>query len=199
MTNHFRLTALALALFFGLLCLPLYGAPNPFTPPNFPLPAFPDKTYNVKDFGAIGDGITNDTPAINAAIEKCNAEGGGSVKFPDGKYAAGSIHLKSNVRLLLDPDAVIFGLAGAFEDAEPNPFSKYQDGGHSHFHDALMWGENLENVAIVGGQINGGGAIGHGDPKPGNGDKLISGPCRQKSRFRKHHAREGRTLLLSAQ
>jgi polygalacturonase len=172
MTHLIKSTVL---LFFaGFLALPLWAAPNPFTPPNFPLPAFPDKTYNVKDFGALGDGAANDTPAINQALEKCSAAGGGTVKFPAGKYAAGSIHLKSNVRLLLDPDAVIFGLAGAFEPAEPNPFSKYQDGGHSHFHDALMWGENLENVAIVGGQINGGGAIGHGDPKPGNGDKLIS-------------------------
>jgi len=147
---------------------------NPFTPPNFPLPKFPDKIFNVKDFGAKGDGIVNDTPAINAAIEKCNASGGGTVTFPAGKYAAGSIHLKSNVRMLLDKEAVIFGQAGAFEAAEPNAFSKFQDGGHSHFHDSLMWGENLENFSIVGGKINGGGAIGHGDPKPGNGDKLIT-------------------------
>jgi glycosyl hydrolase family 28 len=147
---------------------------NPFAPPNFPGQKFPDKTFDVKDFGATGDGIVNDTPAINQAIAKCNADGGGTVLFPAGSYAAGSIHLKSNVRLLLDANAVIFGLAGAFEAAEPNPFGKFQDGGHSHFHDALMWGENLENVAIVGGKINGGGAIGHGDPKPGNGDKVIS-------------------------
>jgi len=150
-------------------------AANPFTPPNFPTPKFPDKTYSVKDFGAVGNGLADDTPAINDAIAKCNAAGGGTVKFPAGKYAAGSIHLKSNVRLLLDNDAVIFGLAGAFEAPEPNEFSKYQDGGHSHFHDSLLYGENVENVAIIGGKING-GSIGHGDPKPGsgNGDKLIT-------------------------
>ena len=172
---------LFLLLIAGWMPLPIQAADalNPFTPPNFPTPKFPDKTYNVKDFGAKGDGVANDTTAINRAIEKCNADSGssgqpqGSVTFPAGRYAAGSIHLKSNVRLLLDKDAVIFGQAGAFDAAEPNPFSKYQDGGHSHFHDALLWGENLENVAIVGGKING-GSIGHGDPKPGNGDKLIS-------------------------
>jgi hypothetical protein len=147
---------------------------SPFTPPNFPTPTFPDHTYNVKDFGATGGGIVSDTPAINAAIETCNSAGGGTVIFPAGSYAAGSIHLKSNVRLLLDKAAVISGLAGAFEPAEPNPFSKFQDGGHSHFHDSLFYGENVENVAIIGGRINGGGAIGHGDPKPGNGDKLIA-------------------------
>jgi hypothetical protein len=166
-----------LAFLLTLAALPLCAADNadPCTPPNFPLPKFPDKTYNVKDFGATGGGTANDTPAIDKAIAKCNAEGGGTVSFPAGKYAAGSIHLKSNVRLLLDSDAVIFGLAGAFEAAEPNAFSKFQDGGHSHFHDSLLYGENVENVAIIGGKINGGGPIGTGDPKvAGNGDKLIT-------------------------
>lgn len=151
---------------------------NPFAPPNFPLPKFKDATFDVKSFGAVGDGVANDTAAIDKAIEKCSSTGGGTVTFPAGKYGAGSIHLKSNVRLQLDPNATIFGLAGAFEPPEPNlQFGKYQDGGHSHFHDSLFYGENIENVAIIGGKINGGnGAIGHGDPKPGsnNGDKLIT-------------------------
>ncbi len=171
-----KTTLPCLAFLVALAALPLSAADkaDPFTPPNFPLPTFPDKTYNVKDFGATGGGTVNDTPAIDKAIAKCNAEGGGTVTFPAGKYAAGSIHLKSNVRLLLDPSAVILGLAGAFEAAEPNAFSKFQDGGHSHFHDSLLYGENVENVAIIGGKINGGGPIGHGDPKAGNGDKLIT-------------------------
>jgi Glycosyl hydrolases family 28 len=157
-----------------VLSLALHAAENPFTPPDFSLPQFATNTFNVKDFGAVGNGETNETPAINRAIEKCNAAGGGTVLFPPGKYGAGSIHLKSNVRLLLDSNAVIFGMAGTFEDAEPNPqFDKFQDFGHSHFHDALMWGENLENVAFVGGRING-GSIGHTDAKSGNGDKLIA-------------------------
>src|ERR1051325_7399696 len=91
-----------------LISCEVQGA-DPFTPPNFPLPSFASKTFNVKDFGAIGDGAVNDTPAINKAIEKCNAEGGGTVTFPDGKYSAASIHLKSNVRLQLADNAVIFG------------------------------------------------------------------------------------------
>ena len=169
-----KITAFCLVLPLAIAVLPLCAAENPFTPPNFPTPTFPDRTFNVKDFGATGDGTHNDTPAIDRAIEKCNAAGGGTVTFPPGKYGAGSIHLLSNVRLLLDPQAVIFGLPGAFEPAEPNRFSHYQDGGHSHFHDSLLYGENIRNVAIVGGRINGGPAIGHGDPKPGNGDKLIT-------------------------
>ena len=169
-----KITPFCLVLPLAIAVLPLCAAENPFTPPNFPTPTFPDRTFNVKDFGATGDGTHNDTPAIDRAIEKCNAAGGGTVTFPPGKYGAGSIHLLSNVRLLLDPQAVLFGLPGAFEPAEPNRFSHYQDGGHSHFHDSLLYGENIRNVAIVGGRINGGPAIGHGDPKPGNGDKLIT-------------------------
>ena len=53
-------------------------------PPSIPQPAFRDKTYEVKDFGALGDGKANDTPAINRAIDKCNAEGGGTLHFVPG-------------------------------------------------------------------------------------------------------------------
>src|SRR6185312_16015542 len=107
-----------LVVLISLAALPLWAAENPFTPPNFPLPSFPAKAFNVKDFGATGDGTANDTPAI----EKCNAEGGGTVMFPAGKYSAASIHIKSNVRLLLNKDAVIFGGPKEnFEAAEPNP------------------------------------------------------------------------------
>src|SRR6185312_1016545 len=95
------LSCIALALF----TFAISAAENPFTPPNFPLPKFSDKTFNVKDFGAIGNGETNDTPAINAAIEKCSVSGGGTVYFPEGKYSSASIHIKSNVRLLLDTNA----------------------------------------------------------------------------------------------
>ncbi len=155
--------------------VPCAKASDPFTPPDFKIPTFRAQTYEVTDFGATGGGVTNDTPAINRAIEKCSGEGGGTVHFRDGKYLAASIHLKNNVRLLLDTNAVIFGAKDGYDAPETNAFSKYQDFGHSHFHDALMWGENLENFAIEGGRING-GAIGHGDPKPGGvgGDKLIA-------------------------
>jgi polygalacturonase len=146
---------------------------DPFTPPKIPQPVFPAAQFNVRDFGATGNGLTNDTAAINRAIAKCSEQGGGTVTFPPGKYAAASIHLRSDVRLSLDADAVLFGAPDGFEAAEPNPFSQYQDRGHSHFHNALMWGEQITNFAIVGGKING-GSIGHGDPQPGRGDKLIA-------------------------
>ena len=145
-----------------------------FAPPQIPLPTFAERSFNVKDFGATGDGQTNDTPALNKAIEKCSAQGGGTIQFPAGKYMVASVHLLSNVQLLLDDQAIIEGRKDGYDLPEPNAGNeKYQDLGHSHFHNAVMWGENLENFAVVGGQVNGGGVT-QGNPKPGGGDKVFA-------------------------
>jgi polygalacturonase len=125
------------------------------------------------DFGATGQGHEDDTQAIDKAIEKCNEDGGGSVVFPAGTYLAASIHIKSNVQLLLDKEAVIKGAATGFDPPEKSEYEKYQDFGHSHYHDALMWGEDIENFAIIGGTIDG-GSISRGGLKPGGGDKQIA-------------------------
>src|SRR2546423_7037094 len=63
--------------------------------------------YDVRAFGAKGDGKELDTPAINKAIDAANAAGGGTVRFPAGDYLSVSIHLKSNVSLYLDQGATI--------------------------------------------------------------------------------------------
>jgi polygalacturonase len=110
--------------------------------------------YNVKSFGAKGDGITLDTPAINKAIETANAAGGGTVFFPAGNYLSVSIRLKSNITLYLDQGSTIVAADPSqgykYDPPEPNPFDAYQDFGHSHWHNSLIWGENLVNVAILG-------------------------------------------------
>jgi len=164
-----------LVLCCGLSVVALGAGADSCTPPNFPLPEFRPAIFNVRDFGATGNGRDNDTAAINRTIEKCSATGGGDVTLPKGTYLAASIHLQSNVRLTLDKDAVIIGANSGYDPPEPNPFEKYQDFGHSHFHNALMWGEKIENVAIVGGRING-GAIIEGDDNEGRdiGDKVIA-------------------------
>jgi polygalacturonase len=138
-------------------------------------------TFNVRNFGATGNGTTLDTPAINNAIDSAAAGGGGTVTFPAGTYLAGSIHLKSNITLNLEPGCVILGApAGmhAFDSPEPNAFDMYQDFGHSHWHNSLIWGENLHDIAIVGeGTINGGG-LSRGDRDihvpDGDGNKTIA-------------------------
>ena len=63
--------------------------------------------FDVKSFGATGDGKTLDTDAINKAIEAAAAAGGGTVEFPAGDYLSFSIHLKSHVALHLGTGATI--------------------------------------------------------------------------------------------
>jgi polygalacturonase len=124
-------------------------------------------TFNVRSYGATGDGKTLDSPAINQAIEACAAAGGGTVLLPAGTYLSGSIRLKSNIHLLIDAGATLLGARqelNAYDPAEPyqQPVANvaFQDGGHTYFHNSLIWGENLTNVAITGhGMINGGGLV----------------------------------------
>ncbi|MGH9970757.1 MAG: rhamnogalacturonidase [Pyrinomonadaceae bacterium] len=110
--------------------------------------------YNVKTFGAKGDGHALDTPAINKAIEVAAAAGGGTVRFPAGNYLSVSIRLKSNISLYLDQGATIIAAEPSkgfkYDPPEPNPWDAYQDFGHSHWHNSLIWGENLQNVSILG-------------------------------------------------
>jgi polygalacturonase len=63
--------------------------------------------YNVKTFGARGDGQALDTPAINRAIDAAAKAGGGTVFFPAGSFLSVSIHLKSNITLYLDQGSTI--------------------------------------------------------------------------------------------
>lgn len=111
--------------------------------------------YNVKAFGAQGDGKALDSPAINRAIEAAAAAGGGTVRFPAGTYRSFSIRLKSNIALYLDHGATILAADpkdgdGKYDPPEPNPWDKYQDFGHSHWRNSLIWGEGLQNVSILG-------------------------------------------------
>jgi len=120
-------------------------------------PATVQSEYDVRAFGATGDGKTLDTPAIHQAIEAAAAAGGGTVRFPAGTYLCYSIHLKSNLVLYLGPGATIVaadspadGKGGGYDPPEPNAWDKYQDFGHSHWQNSLIWGEEIENVSILG-------------------------------------------------
>ena len=116
--------------------------------------------FDVNVFGAAGDGKSIDTEPINKAIEAAAAAGGGTVRFRAGTYLSYSIRLKSNVALLLETGTKIIAAdspqeggsaTGAYDAAETNqPWESYQDFGHNHWHNSLIWGEGLENVAILG-------------------------------------------------
>jgi len=122
-----------------------------------------ENVFNVRNFGATGNGTTLDSPAIDRAIISASAAGGGTVLVPAGTYLSGSIHLQSNIHLLIDAGATILGAPqslNAYDETEPYALGGYQDGGHCYFHNSLIWGENLTNVFITGhGMINGGGLV----------------------------------------
>ncbi|MGW3118691.1 glycosyl hydrolase family 28 protein [Streptomyces sp. NPDC001107] len=134
--------------------------------------------YDVRDYGAKADGSANDAPAINKAITAASsADGGGIVRFPAGAYKSqNTIHMKSHVTLQLDKGATIRGSgADTYDKAEPNPNDAYQDYGHSHFHDAMIYGDKLTDIGFVGqGVIDGMGNLITGNPKSGEADKIIS-------------------------
>jgi len=140
------------------------------------LPA-PAAEFDVRDYGAKGDGATNDTPAINKAVTATNSAGGGTVRFPAGTYKSkNTIRMKSEVTLQVDKGATIQGSsADSYDAPEDNPYDDYQDYGHSHFHNAMIYGDRLENIGFVGeGVIDGLGNLVTGNPKSGEADKIIS-------------------------
>ena len=110
--------------------------------------------YNVKDYGAKGDGKTIDSKSINQTIEAASASGGGTVYFPAGNYLSGSIHLRSNINLFIDQGAVIIAAPviaeNGYDQEEQGANNKYQDAGHSHWHNSLIWGEDLHDFTISG-------------------------------------------------
>ena len=137
-----------------------------------PLPA---AIFDVRTYGAKGDGQTQDRDAINKTIEAAAAAGGGTVEFPPGVYLTGSLHLRSNITLHLESGATIEASpdTSTYDAAEVNGADLYQDSGHSHWHNALIWGENLTNVAITGGGLISGKGLIRGERGPG-GDKAIA-------------------------
>ena len=147
--------------------------------------------FDVRSFGARVDGNSIDSSAINAAIDAAASAGGGTVIFPAGTYASYSIHLRSKVALFLEQGATILaaptpydGLtSGGYDAAEPQgDFEPYQDYGHNHWHNSLIWGENIHDFGIFGpGQIDGKGlSRGHNEKvlpnstAPGVGNKAVA-------------------------
>ncbi len=136
--------------------------------------------YNVLDFGAKGDGKTNNTKAINAAVEAAAKNGGGTVYFPAGDFLSFTIRMKSKITLFLDQGAVLIG------DQEVNGigydlpeadawYKKFQDFGHSYWKNSLIYGDSLRDIAITGnGMIWGKGLYTYDKPGiKGSGNKAI--------------------------
>jgi polygalacturonase len=124
--------------------------------------------WNVVEFGAKADGITKDTQAVQKAIETCSAQGGGTVYFPPGTYLTGSLHLRPRVALYLDHGAIIRASPDEndFDPYEKLGFKNAADRETSFFHYALIWGEDVEEVAVLGTGTIDGNRTRRGGPKP---------------------------------
>ncbi|MBW3634978.1 MAG: glycoside hydrolase family 28 protein [Armatimonadetes bacterium] len=103
--------------------------------------------FNALEFGATGDGITLDSAAINAALQECEAQGGGRVALPTGTYLCGPIQLRSNVNLHLEAGATV--LFSRDFDHFPLCIASYE-GQKTVQCRSPIWGENLRDVSITG-------------------------------------------------
>lgn len=117
-------------------------------------PVFPDKEFLVTKYGAAGDGNKDCTEAFKKAVNACSSGGGGRVIVPAGTYLTGAIHLKSNVNLHLEKDAVISFFTTP-EDYLPAVYTRFE-GTECMNYSPLIYAFEQENIAITGsGTLNG--------------------------------------------
>jgi hypothetical protein len=121
------------------------------------------KVFNIIDYGAVGDGLSLNTEAINKAIYECSEAGGGTVLIPAGRFLTGTVQLKSNITLFLDKDASIMATddKSQFKGADVKPEDEDEPIGigtnsMSYWTRAIVLLEKVENVTISGtGTIDG--------------------------------------------
>ena len=108
--------------------------------------------YDIKDFGAMGDGLTLDTSAIQAAIDACGANTGGTVVVPKGTYLTGTLVLRDNVTLYLAADATLLGSKDIVHYAPGEP------GDDFHFRHCVIYARDARDIRVIGqGTVDGQG------------------------------------------
>lgn len=143
--------------------------------------------FDVRAYGAIGDGKALDTQAVNRTIEAAANSGGGTVLFPAGSYLCFSLHLRSRVHLNLMQGSTVIAAdsplpdgqtgyhGGSYDQAEPKtPWDAFQDYGHNHWHNSLFWGEDLDDLSITGPGLIWGKGLSNGRGRKGDGAPFIA-------------------------
>ncbi len=105
------------------------------------------QTFDITKYGAVGNGKTLNTEAVQKAVDACNENGGGMVMIPTGTFLIGTVYLKSNVHLYLEIGAVLRGSANLNDYVPVNGV-----------HYGMLYAENAENITVDGkGNIDGNG------------------------------------------
>ncbi|MBI3850881.1 MAG: right-handed parallel beta-helix repeat-containing protein [Verrucomicrobia bacterium] len=123
--------------------------------------------FNVRQFGAIGDGKAKDTNAIQSAIDAAG-KNGGVVYLPPGKYLSGTVRLKSHVSVFIDAGATLISSPDKddFDPYEKLDFKSFSDDETTDFHYALLRGQDVEHVGVFGPGTIEGNRTKRGGPKP---------------------------------
>ncbi|MFM6925743.1 MAG: glycosyl hydrolase family 28 protein, partial [Ferruginibacter sp.] len=126
-----------------------------FELPKIYTPHFKRDTFNILSYGAIADGMTLNSVAINKAIDECAKQGGGTVLIPRGSFVTGPIIMKSNINLHLDKGALV--IFSPDFNQYPLVTSSFEGVDAARCQSPVV-AENLENIAITGpGIMNGNG------------------------------------------
>ncbi|MDZ7724699.1 MAG: glycoside hydrolase family 28 protein [candidate division KSB1 bacterium] len=162
MKDYRHLFQLLISIISLFLCvLPLRGVTCdcywenvPFILEQIQPPEFPPVDFLITDYGAVGDGITDNTQAINDAVTDCHNAGGGRVVIPADTFLTGAIHLQSNVNLHLEENAFLhFSQDPA--DYLPVVYTRFE-GMECMNYSPFIYAYEQENIAITGsGVING--------------------------------------------
>ena len=132
------------------------GFDLPFDLPAIREPAFPERIFDIRDYGAIPDGSTLNTEAFSRSIEDCFAQGGGTLRVPAGDWLTGPIHLKSNIRLHLERGSLV-RFSTRFEDYLPVVFTRWE-GVECYNYSPLIYAIDCQDIAISGeGTLDGQG------------------------------------------
>ncbi|MGH9581413.1 MAG: glycoside hydrolase family 28 protein, partial [Bryobacteraceae bacterium] len=127
--------------------------------------------YNIRDYGAKGDGAALDTRAIQAAIDACYRDGGGTVLVPEGTFQIGTVELKSNVTLHVAASGKLLGSADGKQYHAVDAIPLHGDATLEDGNWALLFALDAKNVTVEGpGTIDGQGlqfhSPTHGVPPP---------------------------------